>query len=110
MGVKITGADDLIRKLEKAGKLDAIKQVVKADGGTLQARAQTYVPVDTGTLKRNIVLEIIDNGLTAKSEARTDYADYVEHGTRKMEAQPYMKPAYEQTVEEFKSHIKRVME
>lgn len=109
MGVKITGADDLIRKLEKAGKLDAIKQVVKADGGTLQARAQRYCPVDTRTLKRSIDLEISDMGLTATSAAHTNYAAYVEYGTRKMEAQPYMKPAYEQTVEEFKAHIKKAM-
>lgn len=110
MGVKITGADDLIRKLEQAGRLEAVKKVVRADGGTLQGRAQTYAPVDTSTLKRSIDLELLDNGLTAKSEAHTDYAAYVEYGTRKMEAQPYMRPAYEQTAEEFKAHIKKVME
>ena len=113
MNVKLNGTEEVLKMLQKAGKLEAVKQVVKADGGSLQARAMRkapVAPVNGGTLKRSISIELIDQGLTAKVEPHTDYAAYVEYGTRKMEAQPYMKPAYEQTVEEFKAHIKKVME
>lgn len=108
--IRLTGDKELKAALKKASRLGAVKQVVRSDGATLQRKAQRYCPVDTGTLKRSIDLEISDMGFTATSAAHTDYAAYVEYGTRKMEAQPYMGPAYEQTVEEFKSHIKKVME
>ena len=108
--IRLIGDKELKAALKKASRLDAVKQVVRSDGATLQRKAQRYCPVDTGTLKRSIDLEISDMGLTATSAAHTDYAAYVEYGTRKMDAQPYMVPAYEETVENFKRHLRRTMQ
>lgn len=38
MGIKITGMKELQRKLERCGKLDAVKTVVKKNGSELQAK------------------------------------------------------------------------
>ena len=64
----------------------------------------------TGHLKRSIGLDITDEGLTAEIEPTADYAAYVEYGTRFMNAQPYMKPAYNAQKGKFKSDFTKTCE
>ena len=63
----------------------------------------------TGTLKRSIRLEMLDNGFTAEVEPTAEYAAYVELGTRFMSAQPYLKPAYNEQKEKFKSDMDKLV-
>lgn len=111
-GVRIDGFDKLEAKLKKSMNMDAVKTVVKRNGAQLQTKAQKNAPVGTpqstgipgyvgGTLKRSIGLDIIDGGMTAEVEPAADYAAYVEYGTRFMEAQPYLKPAYDEQKKKF---------
>ena len=74
----------------------------------VQEASQRKAPVDTGTLKRSIGLEIRDGGLTAEVEPTAEYAAYVEYGTRYMSAQPYMRPSYTAQKEKFKSDLKKL--
>lgn len=90
-GIKVNGLDQLNVKLRKNMNLNVVKTVVKKNGADLQKKAQRYAPVDTGTLKRSIELNIEDGGLTAVVAPTTDYAEYVEYGTRFMESQPYVR-------------------
>jgi HK97 gp10 family phage protein len=69
--------------------------VVKA-GEAIELKSQNMVPVDTGDLKRSSKRDI-DNGpgtTTAEVSYNTGYAIFVELGTSKMPAQPYLLPAY----------------
>ena len=75
----------------------------------MQQSAQKKAPVDSGTLKRSITLEITDAGMTAESEATVHYAGYVEYGTRFMNAQPYMRPALEEVGKKFKSDMSKLV-
>lgn len=111
-GVRIDGFDKLEAKLKKSMNMDAVKTVVKGNGAQLQTKAQENAPVGTpqstgipgyvgGTLKRSVELDITDGGLTAEVEPTADYAAYVEYGTRFMEAQPYLKPAYDEQKKKF---------
>lgn len=109
MKLTVTGVNELRKKLQQNGKLDAVKRVVKMNGAELQAKAQRNAPVDTGTLKRSISLELRDGGLTAESEATAEYAPYVEWGTRFMNAQPFMRPAYYAQKEQFKRDLSKIM-
>lgn len=102
MGVKLEGVKELRAALEShANVTDVARPIVKYHGAQLQQNAQRNAPVKTGTLKRSIRLDIKDNGMTAEVAATTDYAAYVEYGTRYMDAQPYMGPAYNQQVDRF---------
>ena len=56
--------------------------------------ARIVVPVDTGFLKSSLGVEV--DGQVVKLVAMAGYASYVELGTYKMAAQPYLVPAYEQ--------------
>ena len=53
--------------------------------------ARAICPVDTGTLRASIGTSV--SGNTAQVYAGADYAVYVEMGTYKMAAQPFLTPA-----------------
>lgn len=108
--IKIVGMEKLQRKLKKNVRLDDVKRVVRHNGAEMQTKAMQNAPVDTGTLKRSIGLEMADGGLTAEVEATADYAGYVEYGTRPMEAQPYLGPAFNEQKEKFKKDMKKLVE
>ena len=57
-GIKIEGLDKLQKHLKKQCTLDDVRNVVKMNGAELQNKAKRMAPVDTGTLKRSIGLEI----------------------------------------------------
>ena len=107
--IKIVGAEKLQAKLKKNKTMNDVKHIVRHNGTELQAKAQRNAPIDTGNLKRSIGLEINDSGLTAESEATAAYAGYVEYGTRFMNAQPYMKPAFEEQKIKFRNDMKKLM-
>lgn len=109
-GIKVVGVEKLQAKLKKNVRLDDVKRVVRHNGAEMQEKAQRNAPVDTGHLKRSIGLEIRDGGMSAEVEPTADYAPYVELGTRFMEAQPYLKPAFDDQKEKFKRDMKKLVE
>ena len=68
----------------------ASQAVAKAAFDT-QARARASAPVDTGNLRNSITVDA--QGTRARVGAEADYAIYVEMGTSRMAAQPFMNPA-----------------
>lgn len=108
--IKIVGMEKLQRKLKKNVRMDDVKRVVRHNGAEMQAKAQQNAPVDTGTLKRSIGLEITDGDMSAEVEPTAEYAPYVELGTRFMDPQPYLKPAFDEQKEKFKKDMKKLVE
>ncbi len=51
---------------------------------------------DTGVLQTNIVLNMESTGLVANVESRAKYSIFLEFGTSKMKARPFMMPAFEE--------------
>jgi hypothetical protein len=68
--------------------------VVKDGGQKVKEGAQMYVPVLTGELHDSIEFEFRGNG-EGWVHAWAGHAGFVEVGTRKMAAQPYLVPAVE---------------
>lgn len=108
-GIKIVGIEKLQKKLKQNVQLDDVKRVVKHNGAQMQAKAQQNAPVDTGTLKRSIGLDIKDAGMTAEVQPTAEYGGYVELGTRFMEAQPYLKPAFNEQKEKFRKDMNKLV-
>ena len=69
-----------------------------------EAYAKEECPVDTGTLRNSISHAVDDN--TAIIGTNVEYAPYVELGTSKMDAQPYLRPAVENHIKEYKEIAK----
>ena len=107
---KITfhGVGKFIAHMEKLQTASDTKvgHSVKKHGAGLQQKEMRAVPVDTGFLKRSILLTMSDGGLTATVEPTANYAAYVEYGTRFQRAQPYIRPSYEKQVDEFTDEMK----
>jgi HK97 gp10 family phage protein len=119
--IKIVGLEKLQKKLKKNVDMTEVKRQVRKHGGQLQEKAMRNAPVGTpestgipgyvgGTLKRSIGIEITDGGMSAEVEPKADYGAYVELGTRKMEAQPYLKPAFEEQSKEFRKDMQKLVE
>ena len=76
----------------------------------IESTAKALVPVDTGNLKSSI--QTTQEGpLTALVGPRdVDYAVYVEYGTSRMAAQPYMRPAAERVQPAFLAAMRQIVE
>lgn len=59
---------------------------------------------DTGYLVNNIFLNVDNDGLGASVESRAEYSGFLEFGTQKMAARPFLQPA----LEENKAKIRRL--
>ena len=110
MGIRLEGIKEFKAALEDRGRVqELVAPVVRYHGAQLQEKAQRSAPVDTGNLKRSIRLDIRNEGMTAEVAATADYSGYVEYGTRFMNAQPYMRPAFLQQKEKFVKDLERVL-
>lgn len=89
--------------------MDDVKRVVKMNAAEMNSKASRNAPVDTGFLRRSIVFELSNGGLSGSSTAGAEYAPYLEYGTRFMEAQPFMGPAYRAQKEIFKRDMDRLV-
>ena len=69
----------------------AVSAVVRKTAYDILDTAQDIVPVDTGYLGGSITPTVEEYSATIQPAA--EYAAYVEFGTYKMRAQPYMRPA-----------------
>ena len=74
-----------------AGIEAAVSEAVAAGAEVVADNARSACPVDTGALQASIA--VAKNGTSAEINANTDYAAYVEFGTSKMAAQPYLVPS-----------------
>lgn len=72
-------------------------------GGMAESYAKQNAPVDTGNLRNSITHMPYDEN-TEMIATTVKYAPYQEFGTRKMKAHPYLRPAVENHVQEYK-HI-----
>jgi len=80
----------------RAGLNAAAARGVARAGGYIVNLAQQLCPVDTGALRASIRLEPAQPALKMYVKAgggQVDYAGYVEFGTSRSLAQPYLTPA-----------------
>lgn len=111
--IHIEGLDKLQKALKENVTLDDVKRVVNHHGGQLennmQRKADFKKGYQTGTTKRSIGLTITDAGLTAEVQPTTEYSPYLEYGTRFMEAQPFVRPAWDEQKQKFKRDMQKLV-
>lgn len=86
------------------------RAVVRKASFDVEGQAKNRAPVDTGALKNSISTEFEDNGLTGIIAPHVEYATFVEFGTRRMSAQPYMTPAAEAVKPAFVAAMKQMLQ
>jgi HK97 gp10 family phage protein len=94
LSVEVRGVDSLVDRIRmlRPRVRRATEAAVKDAGQALETGMKSLVPVDTGRLRDSIRHEV--EGTTAKAGPglEVDYAIFVEFGTSRMAAQPYIRP------------------
>lgn len=111
--IKIEGLDKLEKHLKKGASMNLVRQTVQRNGAELKEKIASNANFDkgyqTGTTKGSVTLDITDGGFTAESGPTTEYAEYVEYGTRFMDAQPFVRPALEEQASKFKRDMQKLV-
>lgn len=79
----------------------AVYRALNAVGLQAEGYAKRLCPVDTGNLRNSITHGFEMDGFVAFIGTDVEYAAYVEYGTSKTKAQPYLKPAVENHTSEY---------
>ena len=86
-----------------------LRNIVKNNGIQLVQGAQKRSPVDTGALRRSIRLNLEDGNLKAVVKTNVPYAKFVEYGTIRQKAQPYMRPSFRVQKAKFVNAVKNAV-
>ena len=118
MKISVKGTNLLTKHLSKIKDLEFARKTVKKHGAKLQKTMKDNAEpgkifvkgYSHGDTKRSIGLETIDSGLTVVVAPNTEYAAYVEYGTRFREAEPFVKPALDSVEKGFIEDLKKMDE
>lgn len=109
----VKGLDELEKRLKENVTMDDVKKVVRHNGEQMQQKIQKNADFKkgyaTGETKRRTGLEFKDGGFTAEVEPTTEYSPYLEYGTRFMDAQPFVRPGYNEQKEKFKRDMQKLV-
>lgn len=123
---ELKGLEKLQTKLQRVAKMEEVEHIVEKHGEAMQKKAvnnasrfrghyegrgkNKHFVKPTGATKRSIS---VNSGKIDRFKYRvapgTDYAAYVELGTRKMSAQPFIKPAFDDQKRLFKNDLERLV-
>lgn len=106
-GSKLRVVFNDLPKLENELRANAVAAVRKA-AFDIEAAAKLAVPVDTGALKSSIQTWF-EGDLHAFIAPHMEYGHFVEFGTYKMPARPYMTPAAEQVRPHFMGAMRNLI-
>lgn len=87
---------------------DEVHNIIENIADNMVGYAQGIVPVRTGNLLASIFSEY-DDDLSITLGARAEYASFIEYGTVKMRAQPFLEPAAELGQEEMNARIEEAI-
>lgn len=88
---------------------NAIARALEAIGMQAENYAKMECPVDTGRLRNSITHEQ-ENEDTEVIGTNVEYAPYVEMGTSKSRAQPFLEPAVVEHVDEYKEIVLKILQ
>lgn len=113
MGFKLEGMQELLKKLETLGnEAEQVKQEALVAGAkVVQQAASQKAPRDTGKLAENIVISDIKEDGTVDIGPDRDrfYGLFLEFGTSKMSARPFLQPAFEENKEQVQQKMADVI-
>ena len=93
------------RSFALSGLKNAKNRAFEIMGGKAETYAKQLCPVDTGRLRNSITHAQVDED-TEVIGTNVKYAPFVELGTRKQKAQPYLRPAAENHSDEYRNILK----
>ncbi|MHB9946995.1 hypothetical protein CF095_16670 [Clostridium botulinum] len=116
--MELDGLDELTRKVQDMGKAGVRVEnaALKKAGELIVEEAKNNVPFRKGNLKEGLKVsgvrkkggnKFVLAGIQKGDNSKIFYGKFLEFGTSKMKARPFMGPAYESKKEEAKEVIKQ---
>lgn len=85
----------------------ALSKRIRETAFNVEGDAKELCPIRFGHLQGSITTQISSDGLVAEIGTGVDYAEFVELGTRRMRARPYLLPAFEENVRKLRDGLRR---
>lgn len=79
-------------------------------GLVAEGYAKRLCPVDTGRLRNSITHALGAGGLTVYIGTNVEYGPYIELGTSKREARPFLRPAAQEHGSQYRAIVKKHLE
>lgn len=108
-GVHVVVLSNRLTGAVQADIKKAVAVEIERSARTIEGEAKQKVAVDTGTLRRSINTKMASGGLSATVAAGTNYGRFVEFGTRRMGARPFLIPAFEREKPKLIAAIRRIL-
>lgn len=90
---------------------EAVKKALTLCGTEAQSYAKKYLTekgaVDTGNLRNSVAYKVEDQTMAVGTNV--EYAPYIEYGTYKMAARPYLEPAIADNADKYRSIIRSTL-
>lgn len=96
--------DEVLQQLTRA-----VEKALEECGLIGEGYAKKICPVDTGRLRNSISHTVRETEQAAYIGTNVTYAPFVELGTRRQKAQPYLKPAVADHSAQYKKIIQKAM-
>lgn len=114
MSESVEGLEEIKANLARvADSANALKAGVKAAGEIVRKDASARAPVRTGKLSRNIILVEEDNkenpAVKIGPAKKVFYGKFIERGTSKMAARPFLRPALDENKDAIRQEIAKAM-
>ncbi|MEH7249164.1 HK97-gp10 family putative phage morphogenesis protein [Neobacillus niacini] len=115
MTVNFQGMSTLLNYLEDMGKrvdYQVRKKALVAGAEVLKEKAKESVPVRTGKLQANIIISDVQGEeihVGPDQQGTAFYGHFLEFGTSKMDAQPFLGPALENNKDELEAKMAEVI-
>jgi len=106
--IELEDLDELTDEQSQALE-EEVHAIVENTGDNMVTYAQGIVPVRTGNLMASIFAEVDEDNLAVTLGATADYASFIEYGTVKMRAQPFLEPAAAIGQEEMNARIEEAI-
>lgn len=92
-----------------ATKNEAVLRALEAIGLQAEGYAKLKAPVDTGRLRNSLTHQVEASEEAVYIGTAVEYAPYVEFGTRRSKAQPFLEPAVMDHLDEYEAIAKKFL-
>lgn len=100
---------DVIKELGISAKdaVNASNNEIKVTALAIERNAKQKAPLDTGRLRGSITHNFSESmgGVEADIGTNVEYANYIEYGTRKRAAKPFLNPAFNEETQDLERRI-----
>lgn len=114
VNIKIEGAEDVLRAFDRFDKesRENLRSTVRKNANALRKAIKDRAPVDSGNLRDSIAARYDKDGLGAEvgpTRPKGSHAHFLEFGTVKMPAQPFITPSAEEQREKYLNDVRKAV-